>query len=77
MIKMVLGSLFIKYILALRTHLKNQAQTCLAISLFLRCVNNKTGMQALCLYTLVYFFVMHRSDPALWDTSARWIPLAS
>lgn len=34
-------------------------------------------MQVLCLWTLVYFSVMHKSHPVLWDTSARWVPLAS
>ena len=82
MLKKILGSLFITYWLALKNHLKNQAQTCLGISMFLRCVNNnnKTNWHAGIVFVYLYFLAvkgMHRRDPVLWDSSTRWVPLAS
>ena len=82
MLKKILGSLFITYLLALRNHLKNQAQTCLGISMFLRCVNNnnRTDWRAGVVFVCLYFLAvkgMHKRDPALQDSSTRWVPLAS
>ena len=82
MLKKILGSLFITYWLALRNHLKNQAKTCLGISMFLRCVsnNNKTDWHAGVVFVHLYFLAAkgtHKRDPALRDSSTRWVPLAS